>query len=808
MPSGSNIRLPLHDLIEALPDATLVVDERGIIVEASFSCEQLFGYGPRALHGRRIESLIPKHLRDRHEGYRAEYSREPRVRAMGAGVLLYGLRQDGSEFPAEISLSPLATREGRFVIAAIRDGSQRRAIEENVRALVEAAPDAMVVAAEDGRIVLVNARAEALFGYAREEMLGRPVEMLVPERYRHVHPAHRAGFFAHPRTRAMGAAPGLALYGRRKDGSELPVDISLSPFKTGEGTFAITSVRDATERLKFESERAARHAAEAAKYHAERQREDIYRIFMQAPFEMTILRGSQLVIEFANEQSLKALGAGPNILGRRYLDVLPQHADQPLYERLLSVYSTGVAYEGRGEAARVAGEKGELRDAYWNYAYVPLIEAGEVVGVAAYAFEVTDQVRAEQRHREANERLLAVDRSKDEFLVTMSHELRTPLNSMLGWATMLRKVPNDDEKRLRGLEVIERNARAQERLINDLLDMSRIVSGKLKLTMTKVPLGEVVDAAADVVRPAAESKGVRLTVDLSPDLGNLIGDPARLQQVMWNLLINAVKFTPHGGTITIHGGRLGSSMWIRVQDTGAGIAPEHLPHLFERFRQVDSSTTRKHGGLGLGLAIVRHLVEAHGGSVEAQSEGIGRGAAFTILLPIRALDLPEISPETAQRVAEAPAEGEVLETLAPSSELLKGVRVLVVEDDRDSLELLRVVLEGAGAKVTATPSARDALDTGEAFDVIVSDIGMPEMDGYTFIRSIRTREVGSKVPAVALTAYARPEDARRAMRAGFQEHLSKPIAPSALIDIVRKWSEAGRGAATGRSNWRARKACD
>jgi CheY-like chemotaxis protein len=269
---------------------------------------------------------------------------------------------------------------------------------------------------------------------------------------------------------------------------------------------------------------------------------------------------------------------------------------------------------------------------------------------------------------------------------------------------------------------------------------------------------------------------------------------------MWNLLINAVKFTPHGGTITIQGGRLGSNLWIRVQDTGAGIAPEHLPHLFERFRQVDSSTTRTHGGLGLGLAIVRHLVEAHGGSVEAQSEGIGRGATFTILLPIRALDLPDISPEAAQRVAEAPAEGEVLETLAPSSELLKGVRVLVVEDDRDSLELLRVVLEGAGAKVIATPSARAALDTGEAFDVIVSDIGMPEMDGYTFIRSIRTREVGSKVPAVALTAYARPEDARRAMSAGFQEHLSKPIAPSALIDIVRKWSEAGRGAPTGRSN--------
>jgi PAS domain S-box-containing protein len=370
------------------------------------------------------------------------------------------------------------------------------------------------------------------------------------------------------------------------------------------------------------------------------------------------------------------------------------------------------------------------------------------------------------------------NRAKDEFLATMSHELRTPLNAVLGWATILSKKPRDPAQIDRGLEVIQRNARSQERLVSDLLDVSRIISGKLQLTLRRTELAAVVRAAADVVGPAAEAKGVRLVVDLDPDLGAIVGDADRLQQIVWNLLTNAVRFTARGGRVMVTGDRTEVGIRVRVQDTGAGIPREHLQHIFERFRQVDSSTTRAYGGLGLGLAIVRHLVEAHGGSVEAQSDGAGRGATFTILLPILAVD-------TSSRTA---PEAEAEQAPSESAAILRDVRVLVVDDDTDSLELLRLVLGGAGATVTTVRSARDALETKGPFDVIVSDIAMPEMDGYSFMRRMRSRDSGADVPAIALSAYARAEDADRAMRAGFQEHLRKPVDPATLLEAVRAWA--------------------
>jgi signal transduction histidine kinase/CheY-like chemotaxis protein len=372
-------------------------------------------------------------------------------------------------------------------------------------------------------------------------------------------------------------------------------------------------------------------------------------------------------------------------------------------------------------------------------------------------------------------------RAKDEFLATMSHELRTPLNAMLGWARIL-KANRVDEKRLEhGLAVIERNAETQARLVSDLLDVSRIISGKLRLTVRKVSVAAVIMAAMDVVRQAAEAKGVHLTTDLDPDLGSIAGDPDRLQQIVWNLLSNAVKFTPARGSVLLSAVREDSAVRISVQDSGAGIAPENLPLIFERFRQVDSSTTRVHGGLGLGLAIVRHLTEAHGGVVTAASEGLGKGSTFTVVLPLRAVFLEGSDEDVAGPAPEA----------APAAELagprrLEGISVLVVDDDQDSLELLRVLLEEAGAKVTAVTSARSALEGAErrAFDLVVSDIGMPEMDGYAFIRSLRERRAA--VPAIALTAYARAEDAERARRAGYQEHVAKPVDGATLVALLER----------------------
>jgi signal transduction histidine kinase/ActR/RegA family two-component response regulator len=391
--------------------------------------------------------------------------------------------------------------------------------------------------------------------------------------------------------------------------------------------------------------------------------------------------------------------------------------------------------------------------------------------------KLADEQNARRASEAARKEMERVSHAKDEFLATMSHELRTPLNAICGWAAILKRKDLDGAKIARGLEVIERNARTQARLVSDLLDVSRIIAGKLRIVTKKVEIAAIIRGAADVVRPAADAKGLRLVLDVDPDVGSAVVDPDRIHQIIWNLLTNAIRFTPRGGRITLQADRAESSVLLAVQDTGAGIAEEHLPLIFERFRQVDSSTTRAHGGLGLGLALVRHLVEAHGGSVEAQSGGIGRGSTFIVKLPI------------ATASAEQPGRGQPAASAAPSLKL-PGLRVLVVDDDQDSIDLLRVVLESAGASVTTASSAAEALEAKGPFDVILSDIGMPEVDGYTFMRRIRAREGTSHVPAIALTAYSRDDDAERARQAGYQERLSKPVDHETLVACVSAWSRS------------------
>jgi signal transduction histidine kinase len=395
----------------------------------------------------------------------------------------------------------------------------------------------------------------------------------------------------------------------------------------------------------------------------------------------------------------------------------------------------------------------------------------------------------------ARQEMERVSRAKDEFLATMSHELRTPLNAIMGWASILRKRPRgrDEEKLDRGLEVIERNSKALTRLVGDLLDVSRIISGKLQLALVRTEVFPVVIAAVDVVRAAAEGKGVALLVDVDADMGATMADEDRVQQVVWNLLSNAIRFTPRGGRVTVSCHRTSRGIVLRVEDTGAGIAPEHLPHIFDRFMQVDSSATRAHGGLGLGLAIVRHLVEAHGGSVEAASDGLGKGAAFTVTLPIRAVNTAGEPVEVAD--TNGATEHDREEPPSGVDSRLEQVRALVVDDDRDSIDLLRVVLEGAGARVTTATSAREALAILEGlgpFDVLVSDIAMPEMDGCALLREIRSRAQGAELPAIALTAYARKEDADRVKRAGYDQHLSKPVDEARLLEAVKAWSRTGK----------------
>jgi signal transduction histidine kinase len=394
---------------------------------------------------------------------------------------------------------------------------------------------------------------------------------------------------------------------------------------------------------------------------------------------------------------------------------------------------------------------------------------------------------AERRHIEEERAQLLVSeqhasRLKDEFLATVSHELRTPLNAVLGWTRVLRSADVDEPTRLRALESIERNAQSQARLIEDILEVSRIVTGKLRLRVRAIDLAQVIDAALDVVRPAAEARDIALDAEIPRRPWRSIGDPDRLQQVVWNLLSNAVKFTPHHGSVSISLARVNGTDEISVTDTGKGIDPVFLPHVFAPFRQADASTTRDQGGLGLGLAIVRQLTELHGGSVRAESAGVGRGARFIVALPAQDSAQAPASDSGRRRAAAAAA--------GPPD--LAGVRVMVVDDDRDARELVTVTLGYYGADVTAAESAAEAIALLPQVrpDVLLSDIGMSGEDGYSFLRRVRALppDRGGAVPAVAITAYAAAGDSARALAAGFQLHIAKPFDPIELARTVQRLS--------------------
>jgi PAS domain S-box-containing protein len=454
------------------------------------------------------------------------------------------------------------------------------------------------------------------------------------------------------------------------------------------------------------------------------------------------------------------------------------------FERCLGTYLRAVhgrrAYELEYRLRRFDGEYRWMHDTgIPHYA-----EDGTFVAYVGSAVDITERRRAQDERERLLQEAEAASRAKDQFLATLSHELRTPLNAVVGWAHMLRSGKLDEPATARAIETIDRNARAQSQLISDILDISRIVSGKLRLNVRPVDLTPVVEAALDTVRPSAEAKGIRLQAILDPAAGPVSGDADRLQQVIWNLLANAIKFTPRHGRVQVRLARINSHVEVRVEDTGMGIAPEFMPHVFEVFRQRDGSPSRQHGGLGLGLALVKHLVELHGGSVECASPGEGMGAVFSVKLPLMIVTArtDEVHP-TAETGAVMPP--------APS---LDGVFVLVVDDDPDALQLISMLLEERGARVRTVGSSAEALVAleNERPDVLLSDIEMPEEDGYALMRAIRAlpADRGGRVPAAALTAYARAEDRMQALLAGFHLHMPKPVQPAELAAVVA--SLAGR----------------
>lgn len=496
-----------------------------------------------------------------------------------------------------------------------------------------------------------------------------------------------------------------------------------------------------------------------------------------------------------------------DVIGRSLLDLFPELTERRLdrhykwaLEGQVRVLSQALHGYLIGMSA-VSGEHGyeQMQQAV---RISPLTHKGKVIGTLTIIEDVTERVAREaelQAQLEDRSRLLSneklarneaerANRLKDEFLATISHELRNPLNAIMGWAHMMRLGKLTPANVERAVETIYRNAKSQSQLVADLLDVSRIISGKLRLDVRTVDLLYIVNAAIDSIRPAADAKSIRLQTILDPSAGPISGDADRLQQIVWNLLTNAVKFTPKGGRIQVRVQRVESHVDVVVSDSGIGISKDFLPHVFDRFRQADASTTRIHGGLGLGLSIVHQLVDLHGGSVSVQSDGEGKGATFTISLPFVGVISNEQETESGQAV-----QGEEIINLdgLPS---LEGLKVLVVDDEPDTRELIREALKECGSEVITSGSVEEALVALEEHkpDILISDLGMPDEDGYSLISKIRAlpSERGGHIPAAALTAYARAEDRMRVLRSGFQFHLPKPVDSAELVTVVA--SLAGR----------------
>ncbi|MFN2531295.1 MAG: PAS domain S-box protein [Pyrinomonadaceae bacterium] len=691
-------------------------------------------------------------------------------------------------------------------------------------AIVESADDAIISKTLDGIITSWNRGAERIFGYTGDEVIGKSITILIPPDHINEEPQILA------RLRAGQRIEHYETVRMRKDGSLLDISLTVSPIRSDDGTIIGASkiARDISEKKRIEQ--AMREQAEVI--------ETVNRLGQTLVAELDLHKLVQAVIDAATEISAAQFGSvfytvfdstgNPSMLyavSGAPVEEFAHFADLRSAEILTSFpnpatiliedvskdqrYGTNSPYFGWSDghlqvtsylAVPIVSRSGEIYGGLFFGHSEPGVFTSRVAriveGLSAQAsialdnarlYEATQRARAEaeksahenaQLYRKAEES----SQLKEEFLATISHELRTPLNAILGWTRMLRARQIGDEFSAKALDTIERNARAQAQLIEDLLDVSRIVTGKLRMDVRPTDPNSFVEAAIEALKPAAEAKGLRLRKVLDGAVLSVQGDPVRLQQVVWNLLSNAIKFTPRGGSVQVRLERVNSHLEIVVADTGQGIAPEFLPYVFDRFRQADQTTTRQHGGMGLGLAIVRHLVELHGGFVQAISPGPGAGSIFTVCLPVLAIYQPGLYIDRVH-----PGARELLST-PEYGDRLDGIRILVVDDEPDTRELLKTELESVGAKVILAGSAAEAFTnvTHEVPDVLISDIGMPVEDGYSLIRKLRNlpAERGGDLKAIALTAYARVEDRLQALRAGYQMHVPKPVDLAELVTVI------------------------
>jgi PAS domain S-box-containing protein len=650
-------------------------------------------------------------------------------------------------------------------------------------AIVQSSDDAILSKDLDGVIQSWNAAAERIFGYTAAEAIGQPITMIIPPSRQ----AEEVDILS--RLRRGERIDHFETVRVARGGRLVAISLTVSPIRNARGTVVGASkvARDVTDK-----KRAEEALAEQREW-LQTTLESIGDAVMATDVRGEIVFMNAVAEHLTGWRREDARGRPCGDVFRIVNELTREPARNPVQRSLNEGVVVGLANH-----TLLIGADGSQRPIDDSAAPIRHPD-GRIAGVVLVFRDVSERRRAESERRAAmaeRERLLESERAaraeaehanrlKDEFVAMVSHELRTPLNAIVGWTELLANENTDAETRRRAVDVLRRNTRLQAQLVSDLLDISRMLSGKLRLELQSVDLATVITDVVQTIQSAVEAKSIQLRLELEDGVGLAVGDPARLQQVVSNLLSNAVKFTPRGGEVAVTLRQADAHADITVSDTGVGIAPEFLSSVFDRFRQADASTTRRFGGLGLGLAIVKQLVEMHGGVVRAESAGEDRGARFTVSLPVD--------------THKATGQGSVPELSARdrasalSDVTLRGAKVLVVEDDADARDLIQRLLEAYGAQVFTASSGPEALTLLPSVrpDLLVSDIGLPDMDGYELIERIRalSPEDGGTMPAVAVTAFARPDDRRRALRAGYQAHVAKPVQPAELVATVASFTD-------------------
>ena len=754
-----------RQLIDSAPDAMVVMGQHGTIELVNIQTERLFGYARNELVGRPIETLVPERFRVAHVGHRSGFLASPKSRPMGSGLELFGRRKDGSEFPIEISLSPLKTESGVLVSSAIRDITVRRRAEQKFRGLLESAPDAMVIVDLEGRIVLVNAQTEKLFGYPRAELLGERVEMLVPRRLRPQHEVHRTTYSTAPKAREMGAA--LELFGVRKDGSEFPVEISLSPLETDEGALVSSAIRDITARR--EAEAAARLASDRLLSAVES---------IHGMLALYDARDHLVLCNSAWRELFSRDAQGP-VVGRAHAELVDGHLATGLFDL--------------GDETRAA-----FRARYLAYHQNPVgvfdlrTRGGQSLrlterrtlegGTVSTIWDITDDVLHEDELKNAHALAEAASSAKSEFLSSMSHELRTPLNAILGFAQLLQrdKTAPLTEPQMDKLEYVLKGGEHLLRLIDDILDLSRIEAGRVTVSPEPVDVSEVFSEVKTTLDPLASRTGVVFVVEpVPPGIREIIGDRTRISQILINFGSNSLKYGKKGGRATLAASPSRDGfVRISVTDDGIGIPADKQDKIFQPFHRAGQETGPIEG-TGIGLTITKRLTELMGGSVGFESTP-GEGSIFWIDLPAH---------EAARARAESPSPTSEA-TDSPFAGTQRVARTIVyVEDNPSNIAFMRgLVSQLDRVSLVCAPTAEVGIELVRAHlpDAVIMDINLPGMSGHEATRKLREWSETKDIPVIALTAAAMASDRKLANQVGFYRYLTKPVKVAELMEALEE----------------------